>query len=34
VLLDNDFGITPGAGIGAAVRSYAVAEPAGVAQRK
>jgi alanine-glyoxylate transaminase / serine-glyoxylate transaminase / serine-pyruvate transaminase len=34
VLRDHDFGITPGAGVGAAVRSYAVAEPAGVAQRK
>ena len=34
VLLDHDFRVSPGAGVGAAVRTYALAETAGVAQRK
>jgi alanine-glyoxylate transaminase/serine-glyoxylate transaminase/serine-pyruvate transaminase len=34
VLLDHDFRVSPGAGVGAAVRTYAVAETAAVAQRK
>jgi alanine-glyoxylate transaminase/serine-glyoxylate transaminase/serine-pyruvate transaminase len=34
VLLDHDFRVSPGAGVGAAVHAYSLAETAGVAQRK
>jgi alanine-glyoxylate transaminase/serine-glyoxylate transaminase/serine-pyruvate transaminase len=34
VLLDHDFRVSPGAGVAAAIRTYALAETAGVAQRK
>jgi alanine-glyoxylate transaminase/serine-glyoxylate transaminase/serine-pyruvate transaminase len=34
VLLDHDFRVSPGAGVGAAVRTYTLAETAAVAQRK